>query len=152
MLVFMFFFGSDPDPDWAKMLGPDPDSSQSGSTTLTSGHKYLKTRVLKHYFLSQGDFNTLRSDQDPQHHRGRADRRQLQAPKKVSGLDEYLVNQMVDDIVNMEPLNGRKPMELLAAMSKYRLANDKHFFASHFLQRLSWEVRVLLSCESVDNM
>jgi hypothetical protein len=48
-------------------------------------------------------------------------------------LSEY---HMVDHIVNMEPLNGRKPTELLAAMSKYRPADDKHFFAYHFLQRL----------------
>jgi hypothetical protein len=64
-------------------------------------------------------------------------------------LSEY---QMVDHIVNMEPLNGRKPTELLAAMSKFRPADDKHFFAYHFLQRLPREVRVLLSREPVDNM
>jgi hypothetical protein len=28
--------------------------------------------------------------------------------------------QKVNHVVNMEPLNGHKPMELLAAMSKYR--------------------------------
>jgi hypothetical protein len=60
--------------------------------------------------------------------------------------------QKVDQIVNMEPLNGRKPSELLAAMSKFRPADDKHFFAYHFLQRLPREVCVLLSRESVDNM
>jgi hypothetical protein len=64
-------------------------------------------------------------------------------------LSEY---QMVNHIVNMEPLNGRKPTELLAAMSKYTPADDKHFFAYHFLQRLPREVRVLLSREPVDNM
>jgi hypothetical protein len=63
-------------------------------------------------------------------------------------LSEY---QMVDHIVNM-PLNGRKPTELWAAMSKFRPADDKHFFAYHFLQRLPREVRVLLSREPVDNM
>jgi hypothetical protein len=57
-------------------------------------------------------------------------------------LSEY---QMVDHIVNMEPLNGRKPTELLAA-------DDKHFFANHFLQRLPREDRVLLSRELVENM
>jgi hypothetical protein len=60
--------------------------------------------------------------------------------------------QKVDHIVNMEGLNGRKPSELLAAMTKFRPAEDKHFFAYHFLQRLPREVRVLLSRESVDNM
>jgi hypothetical protein len=64
-------------------------------------------------------------------------------------MSEY---QMVDHIVNMEPLNGRKPSELLAAMSKYRPADDSHFFAYHFLQRLPREVRVLLSREPVENM
>jgi hypothetical protein len=60
--------------------------------------------------------------------------------------------QKVDQIVNMEPFNGRKPSELLAAMSKFRPADDKHFFAYLFLQLLPREVRVLLSHESVDNM
>jgi hypothetical protein len=64
-------------------------------------------------------------------------------------MSEY---QMVDHIVNMERLNGRKPSELLAAMSKYRPADDRHFFAYHFLQRLPREVRVLLSREPVENM
>jgi hypothetical protein len=59
---------------------------------------------------------------------------------------------MVDHIVNMEPLNRRKPTELLAAMSKYRPADNKHFFAYHFLQRLPREVRVLLSRKQVENM
>jgi hypothetical protein len=60
--------------------------------------------------------------------------------------------QKVDHIVNMEGLNGRKPSEFLAAMTKVRPAEDKDFFAYHFLQSLPCEVRVLLSCESVDNM
>jgi hypothetical protein len=37
-------------------------------------------------------------------------------------------------------------------MSKYRPADDSHFFAYHFLQRLPREVRVLLSREPVENM
>jgi hypothetical protein len=53
--------------------------------------------------------------------------------------------QMVDRIVNMEPLNGRKPTELLAAMLRFRPKEDYHFFAYHFLQRMPREVRVLLA-------
>jgi hypothetical protein len=45
-------FGSDPDPDWAKMLDkdpdPDPDSCQSGSTTLlVNPQKLLKRKPLQ---------------------------------------------------------------------------------------------------------
>jgi hypothetical protein len=53
--------------------------------------------------------------------------------------------QMVDKIVNMEPLGSRKPTELLAAMSRFRPKEDHHFFAYHFLQRLPREIRVLLA-------
>jgi hypothetical protein len=53
--------------------------------------------------------------------------------------------QMVDQIVNMEPLGGRKPTELLAAMLRFRPKEDHHFFAYHFLQRMPREVRVLLA-------
>jgi hypothetical protein len=35
--------------------------------------------------------------------------------------------QMVDKIANMEPLGGRKPTKLLAAMAKYRPNEDHHF-------------------------
>jgi hypothetical protein len=48
--------------------------------------------------------------------------------------------QMVDKIVNMEPLGARKPTELLAAMTKFR-PKDTY----HFLQRLPREIRVLLA-------
>jgi hypothetical protein len=60
--------------------------------------------------------------------------------------------QLVDKIVNMEPLGHRKPTELLAAMAKFRPAEDHHFFAYHFLQRLPREVRVLLSQEECRDM
>jgi hypothetical protein len=60
--------------------------------------------------------------------------------------------QLVDQIVNMEPLGHRKPTELLAAMAKFRPAEDYHFFAYHFLQRLPREVRVLLSQEECRDM
>jgi hypothetical protein len=53
--------------------------------------------------------------------------------------------QMVDRIVNMEPLSGRKPTELLVAMLWFRSKEDHHFFAYHFLQRMPREVRVLLA-------
>jgi hypothetical protein len=53
--------------------------------------------------------------------------------------------QMVDRIVNMEPLGSRKPTELLAAMARFRPKEDHHFFAYYFLQRLLSEIRVLLA-------
>jgi hypothetical protein len=53
--------------------------------------------------------------------------------------------QMVDKIINMEPLGAHKPTELLAAMTKFRPKDDYHFFAYHFLQRLPREIRVLLA-------
>jgi hypothetical protein len=60
--------------------------------------------------------------------------------------------QLVDRIVNMEPLGHRKPTELLAAMAKFWPAEDHHFFAYHFLQWLPREVRVLLSQEECRDM
>jgi hypothetical protein len=57
---------------------------------------------------------------------------------------------MVDHIVNMELLNGRKPTELLAALSKYRPADNKHFFTYHFLQRLPRECKSL--CPNAQKM
>jgi hypothetical protein len=59
---------------------------------------------------------------------------------------------MIDRIVNMEALGGRKPSELLAAMNKLRPKEDHHFFAYHFLQRMPWEVRVLLSQDCCKDM
>jgi hypothetical protein len=53
--------------------------------------------------------------------------------------------QMVDKLVNLEPLGGRKPSELMAAMQKLRPPKDEHFFIYHFLQRLPKEVRILLA-------
>jgi hypothetical protein len=60
--------------------------------------------------------------------------------------------QMIDRIVNMEALGGSKPSELLAAMNKLRPKEDHHFFAYHFLQRMPWEVRVLLSQDCCKDM
>jgi hypothetical protein len=47
----MLVFGSDsdPDPDWAKMLDPDPDSSQSGSTTLQNINQDFALSPLKNF-------------------------------------------------------------------------------------------------------
>jgi hypothetical protein len=53
--------------------------------------------------------------------------------------------QMVDKLVSMEALGGRKPSELMAAMQKLRPPKDEHFFVYHFLQRLPKEVRILLA-------
>jgi hypothetical protein len=41
--------------------------------------------------------------------------------------------QMVDKLVNLEALGGRKPSELMAAMQKLRPPKDEHFFVYHFL-------------------
>jgi hypothetical protein len=60
--------------------------------------------------------------------------------------------QRIDCLVTMEPLNGRKPSEMLAAMNKLKPADDKHYFAYFFLQRLPREVRILLSQELVADM
>jgi hypothetical protein len=43
----------------------------------------------------------------------------------------------------MEPLNGRKPAEFMAALNKQRPADDKIFLAYYFLQRVLWEVHVM---------
>jgi hypothetical protein len=53
--------------------------------------------------------------------------------------------QMVDKLMAMEPLGGRKATELLTAMQKLRPPTDDQFFAWAFLQRLPREVRVLLA-------
>jgi hypothetical protein len=50
--------------------------------------------------------------------------------------------QVADKLVNLEPLGGRKPSELMAAMQKLRPPKDEHFFIYHFLQRLPKEVRI----------
>jgi hypothetical protein len=58
--------------------------------------------------------------------------------------------QRVDMLSRMEPLGGRKPSELLAAMLEL-CPQDQHtspFFFYFFLQRLPREIRVLLSEES----
>jgi hypothetical protein len=53
--------------------------------------------------------------------------------------------QMVDRLMAMGPLGGRKATELLTAMQKLRPPRDDQFFAWAFLQRLPREVRVLLA-------
>jgi hypothetical protein len=60
--------------------------------------------------------------------------------------------QRIDRLVALEPLNGRKPSELLADMNKLKPADEKQFFAYFFLNRLPREVRILLSQDPVSDM
>jgi hypothetical protein len=60
--------------------------------------------------------------------------------------------EKIDKLISMEPLNGRKPSDLLVQMERLKPADEKQYFAYHFLQRLPREVRVLLTREPVDNM
>jgi hypothetical protein len=60
--------------------------------------------------------------------------------------------QKIDKLIQLEPLNGRKPSDMLVDMEKLKPADDKQYFAYMFLQRLPREVRVLLSKEPIDNM
>jgi hypothetical protein len=53
--------------------------------------------------------------------------------------------QKVDRLMAMEPLGGRKPSEMLAAMQKLQPPKDEHFFTFAFLQRLLREIHVLLA-------
>jgi hypothetical protein len=53
--------------------------------------------------------------------------------------------QMVDKLMAMEPLGGRKATELLTAMQKLMPPTDDQFIAWAFLQRLLRKVRFLLS-------
>jgi hypothetical protein len=53
--------------------------------------------------------------------------------------------QMVDKLVNLEPLGGHKTSELMAVMQKLRPPKDEHSFIYHFLQCLPKEVRILLT-------
>jgi hypothetical protein len=55
--------------------------------------------------------------------------------------------QQVDQLMAMEPLNGRRPSEMMSAMLKLRPPQDEYFFAWAFLQRLPREVRILLAHE-----
>jgi hypothetical protein len=60
--------------------------------------------------------------------------------------------QMVDKLVNLEALGGRKPSELMAAMQKLQPPKDEHFFVYHFLQRLPKEVCILLAHDNFADM
>jgi hypothetical protein len=60
--------------------------------------------------------------------------------------------EKIDKLVSMQPLNGRKPSDLLVEMEKLKPSNEQQYFAYHFLQRLPREVRVLLMREPIDNM
>jgi hypothetical protein len=60
--------------------------------------------------------------------------------------------QRIDRLVALEPLNGRKPSEMLAEMNKLKSADNEQYFAYFFLQRLPREVRILLSQEPVADM
>jgi hypothetical protein len=55
--------------------------------------------------------------------------------------------QQVDQLMAMEPLNGRQPSEMMSAMLKLRPPKDEYFFTWAFLQRLPREVRILLAHE-----
>jgi hypothetical protein len=55
--------------------------------------------------------------------------------------------QQVDQLMAMEPLNGRRPSEMMSAMLKVRPPKDEYFFAWAFLQWLPREVRILLAHE-----
>jgi hypothetical protein len=60
--------------------------------------------------------------------------------------------QKIDQLLQMEPLNGRKPSDMLVEMEKLKPADPNQYFAYMFLHRLPREVRVLLTKEPVDNM
>jgi hypothetical protein len=60
--------------------------------------------------------------------------------------------QKIDQLLQMEPLNGRKPSDMLVDMEKLRPADPDQYSANMFLHRLPREVRVLLTKEPVDNM
>jgi hypothetical protein len=60
--------------------------------------------------------------------------------------------EKVDKLVNMMPLNGRKPADLLVEMEKLNPSDEKQFFAYLFLQRMPSEVRALLTGKPVNNM
>jgi hypothetical protein len=60
--------------------------------------------------------------------------------------------QKIDQLLQMEPLNGRKPSDMLVEMEKLKPADPDQYFAYMFLHRLPREVRVLLTKEPVDNM
>jgi hypothetical protein len=60
--------------------------------------------------------------------------------------------QKIDQLLQMEPLNGRKPSDMLVDMEKLRPADPDQYFAYMFLHRLPHEVRVLLTKEPVNNM
>jgi hypothetical protein len=60
--------------------------------------------------------------------------------------------QKIDQLLQMEPLNGRKPSDMLVEMEKLKPADPEQYFAYMFLHRLPREVRVLLTKEPVDNM
>jgi hypothetical protein len=60
--------------------------------------------------------------------------------------------QKIDQLLQMEPLNGQKPSDMLVKMEKLKPADVNQYFAYMFLHRLPCEVRVLLTKELVDNM
>jgi hypothetical protein len=60
--------------------------------------------------------------------------------------------QKIDKLLQLEPLNGRKPSDMLVEMERLKPADNEQYFAFMFLQRLPREVRVLLSGEPIANM
>jgi hypothetical protein len=60
--------------------------------------------------------------------------------------------QKIDKLLQLEPLNGRKPSNMLVDMERLKPADNEQYFAFMFLQRLPREVRVLLSGDPIANM
>jgi hypothetical protein len=60
--------------------------------------------------------------------------------------------QKIDKLLQLEPLNGRKPSDMLVKMERLKPADNEQYFTFMFLQRLPHEVRVLLSGEPIANM
>jgi hypothetical protein len=60
--------------------------------------------------------------------------------------------QKIVQMLQMEPLNERKPSDMLVKMEKLKPADVNQYFAYMILHHLPCEVRVLLTKEPVDNM
>jgi hypothetical protein len=55
--------------------------------------------------------------------------------------------QTIDQLLQMEPLKGWKPSDMLVELEKLKPADMNQYFAYMFLHRLHREVRVLLTKE-----
>jgi hypothetical protein len=56
--------------------------------------------------------------------------------------------QKIDHLLQMEPLNGRKPSDMLVEMEKLKPADPNQYFAYTFLHCLPRKVRILLTKET----